>query len=144
MNSVATNKTQQYNTRTKDYIYKWRQKNMDKYRIINRKGQAKYREKHKDKIKMYKKAYYLRKKAMLEIWTYFALCMHNMFFWWFCKKKYTKKLCKKITQKNLTHPDQSKKKHKIEVPFSLFPKCIKKTKRPKKLEICEKIYLLKK
>ena len=27
MNSVATNKTQQYNTRTKDYIYKWRQKN---------------------------------------------------------------------------------------------------------------------
>ena len=43
MNSVATNKTQQYNTRTKDYIYKWRQKNMDKYRIINRKGQAKYR-----------------------------------------------------------------------------------------------------
>ena len=59
MNSVATNKTQQYNTRAKDYIYKWRQKNMDKYRIINRKGQAKYREKHKDKIKMYKKAYYL-------------------------------------------------------------------------------------
>ena len=57
MNSVATNKTQQYNTRTKDYIYKWRQKNMDKYRIINREGQAKYREKHKDKIKMYKKAY---------------------------------------------------------------------------------------
>ena len=46
MNSVATNKTQQYNTRTKDYIYKWRQKNMDKYRIINREGQAKYREKH--------------------------------------------------------------------------------------------------
>ena len=67
MNSVDTNKTQQYNTRTKDYIYKWRQKNMDKYRIINRKGQTKYREKHKDKIKMYKKAYYLRKKAMLEI-----------------------------------------------------------------------------
>ena len=67
MNSVATNKTQQYNICTKDYIYKWRQKNMDKYRIINRKGQAKYREKHKDKIKMYKKAYYIRKKAMLEI-----------------------------------------------------------------------------
>ena len=28
MNSVATNKTQQYNTRTKDYIYEWRQKNI--------------------------------------------------------------------------------------------------------------------
>ena len=125
MNSVATNKTQQYNTRAKDYIYKWRQKNMDKYRIINRKGQAKYREKHKDKIKMYKKAYYLRKKAMLEIWTYFACCMHNMCF--------AKKICKKNTQKKSHTPRPSKKKHKIEVPFSLFPKCIKRTQIPKKL-----------
>lgn len=60
---------------------------------------------------------------------------------------FAKKLNKKIMQKNYTKkltPRQSKKKHKIEVPFSLFPKCIKRTKKPKKLEICEKIYLLKK
>ena len=133
MNSVATNKTQQYNTRTKDYIYKWRQKNMDKYRIINRKGQAKYREKHKDKIKMYKKAYYLRKKAMLEIWTYFAFCMHDMFFWWFCKKIIQKIMQKNYTKKSHT-PRPSKKKHKIEVPFSLFPKCIKGDRKTKKIE----------
>ena len=63
MNSVATNKTQQYNTRTKDYIYKWRQKNMDKYRIINRKGQAKYREKHKDKIKDVQKSLLFKEKG---------------------------------------------------------------------------------
>ena len=134
MNSVATNKTQQYNTRTKDYIYKWRQKNMDKYRIINREGQAKYREKHKDKIKMYKKAYYLRKKAVL----------HDMFFWWFWKKIIQKNYAKKLHKKISHTQTEAKKKHKIEVPFSLFPKCIKRTQIPKKLEICEKIYLLKK
>ena len=50
---------------------------------------------------------------------------------------------KNYTKKSHTQT-KAKKKHKIEVPFSLFPKCIKRTKKPKKLEICEKIYLLKK
>jgi len=55
------------------------------------------------------------------------------------QKNYAKKMQK------ISHTQtKAKKKHKIEVPFSLFPKCIKRTKKPKKLEICEKIYLLKK
>ena len=66
--------------------------------------------------------------------------MHNMCF---AKKSYKKIMQKNYTKKSHT-PRQSKKKYKIEVPFSLFPKCIKRTKKPKKLEICEKIYLLKK
>ena len=49
------------------------------------------------------------------------------------QKNYTKKLCKKITQKNLTHPDQSKKKHKIEVPFFTFSQVHKKNQKTKKI-----------
>ena len=40
---------------------------------------------------------------------------------------------KNYTKKSHT-PRPSKKKHKIEVPFSLFPKCIKGDRKTKKIE----------
>ena len=59
------------------------------------------------------------------------------FFGGFAKKYIYKKLCKK-NAKNFTHPDQSKKKHKIEVPFSLFPKYIKEPKNQKNWKFAKK------
>ena len=42
------------------HISTWRHKNPEKYREICRKAQAEYRENHREKIKQYKKEYYLR------------------------------------------------------------------------------------
>ena len=44
------------------HIRNWRDNNREKYREMCRKAQAKYRQNNKEKIKQYKKEYYLRKK----------------------------------------------------------------------------------
>ena len=44
------------------HVRNWRDNNREKYREMCRKAQAKYRQNNKEKIKQYKKEYYLRKK----------------------------------------------------------------------------------
>ena len=45
-----------------EHIRSWRENNREKYREMCRKAQAKYRKNNEEKIKQYKKEYYLRKK----------------------------------------------------------------------------------
>ena len=45
-----------------EHIRNWRENNREKYREMCRKAQAKYRKNNEEKIKQYKKEYYLRKK----------------------------------------------------------------------------------
>ena len=50
-----------YNARTKAYMYKWRSNNKAKYNAICRKGQAKYRERNKDRINEARRLQYREK-----------------------------------------------------------------------------------
>ena len=38
-----------YTEKDKEYIYRWRQNNLDKYRAVVKKGQKKYIEKNREK-----------------------------------------------------------------------------------------------
>lgn len=66
VDDVKNTRKGEYNEKTKECTYTWREKNHERYKEIGRKGQAKYYSENKEKIRKYNLARYYKKKGELK------------------------------------------------------------------------------